>query len=364
MLPLPTPALELPDGSGPWPARVESVSSPREGHQRATIALLVEPAIRVALDAPRYPPIQPGDRIVVSGGVRPPPDDDYGVYLRRSGIAGTLRSRTLGVAPAGTDPVREIERLRRGAGDALALALPEPEAGLAAGILIGLRDRVDRDLAATFTAAGVSHVVAISGWNIAIVALLVDAALRSAPRRRRRLVTLAAIAIYTVFTGASASVLRAAAMAVAVTLARETGRAGTALHALALAVAVMLVIDPAIVGDAGFQLSALATAGLVVWATPITDWLRARSNRRLPEWLCVGLGVSLAAQAATLPVVLASFGRLAALSPLAEPRRRSARPSGDGRRRPGAGCGRSGMAGVPAAIVTVLAAQAGCRSQR
>ena len=65
VLPLPRPALDLPDGSGPWPARVESVSSPREGHQRATIALLVEPVIRVALDAPRYPPIQPGDRIVV-----------------------------------------------------------------------------------------------------------------------------------------------------------------------------------------------------------------------------------------------------------------------------------------------------------
>ena len=251
--------------------------------------------------------------------------------------------------------MREIERLRRGAGDALALALPEPEAGLAAGILIGLRDLVDRDLAATFTAAGVSHVVAISGWNIAIVALLVDAALRSAPRRRRRLVTLAAIAIYTVLTGASASVLRAAAMAVAVTLARETGRAGTALHALALAVAVMLVIDPAIIGDAGFQLSALATAGLVAWATPMTDWLRARGNGRLPEWLCVGLGVSLAAQAATLPVVLASFGRLAALSPLLNLAVVPLVPLAMAGGAVALVVGGLGMAGLPAAIATVLA---------
>ena len=59
--------------------------------------------------------------------------------------------------------------------------MPEPEAGLAAGILIGLRDRVDRDLAAAFTTAGVSHVVAISGWNIAIVAATVARA-----RRRHR----------------------------------------------------------------------------------------------------------------------------------------------------------------------------------
>ena len=67
-------------------------------------------------------------------------------------------------------PGRRLEVLRRGAADALTRVLPEPEAGLAAGILIGLRDRVDRELAADFTTAGVSHVVAISGWNIAIVA--------------------------------------------------------------------------------------------------------------------------------------------------------------------------------------------------
>ena len=63
---------------------------------------------------------------------------------------------------------------------ALAAVLPEPEAGLAAGILIGLRDRVDRDLAAAFTTAGVSHVVAISGWNIAIVAAAIGGPGRAA----------------------------------------------------------------------------------------------------------------------------------------------------------------------------------------
>ena len=74
------------------------------------------------------------------------------------------------VAPRPVDAAHVVEDARQAAATALAAALPEPEAGLAAGILIGLRDRVDRDLAAAFTTAGVSHVVAISGWNIAIVA--------------------------------------------------------------------------------------------------------------------------------------------------------------------------------------------------
>ena len=80
--------------------------------------------------------------------------------------------------------------------------------------MIGLRDRVDRNLAAAFTTAGVSHIVAISGWNIAIVGAMVGAALRGvASRRNRAVVTLAAIVLYTLFAGASASVVRAADVA-------------------------------------------------------------------------------------------------------------------------------------------------------
>jgi competence protein ComEC len=93
------------------------------------------------------------------------------------------------------------------------VVLPEPEAGLAAGILIGLRDLVDRDLAAAFTTAGVSHIVAISGWNIAIVGAAVAAAAGRIGRRRRSVLTIVAIAAYVMFAGASASVVRAALMA-------------------------------------------------------------------------------------------------------------------------------------------------------
>ena len=125
---------------------------------------LIEPdGPRVALTLPRYPVVEPGHRAEVAGSLRPPPDDGYGEYLRRIGVTGTLRSRGLEIVGERDGPVRALEALRRATGNALAAALPEPEAGLAAGILVGLRDRVDRDLAADFTTAGVSHVVAISG---------------------------------------------------------------------------------------------------------------------------------------------------------------------------------------------------------
>jgi len=218
-----------PDGDGPWRMVVESVGSPRDGQQTATLAIAGDgSAIKVAATLPRYPVVVPGDAIVVAGSIRQRPDSSYGQYLERIGAIGTLTSRTLEVEPASEDLGRRLEGLRRGAGDALTRVLPEPEAGLAAGILIGLRDRVDRDLAAAFTTAGVSHVVAISGWNIAIVAAAIAAMTGRLGRRRRSVVTILAIVTYVAFAGASASVVRAALMAGVVLLARETGRAGRA----------------------------------------------------------------------------------------------------------------------------------------
>jgi competence protein ComEC len=307
-----------PVGRGPWTMLVETVGSPRDGHQVATLRT-TEPGdggFRVAATLPRFPSVVPGDGVRVGGRVRPRPDSPYGQYLARIGAWGTLDGDSLEPLTGVGGPARAIEELRRAAGDALTVTLPEPEAGLAAGILIGLRDRVDRDVAAAFTTAGVSHVVAISGWNIAIVAGAIAAVAGRIGRRRRAIVTVVAIALYVAFAGASPSVLRAGVMAGVVLLARETGRAGYAAAALGWAAAVLVVLDPAIVGDVGFQLSSIATAGLIVWATPLTERLARVGGGRMPRWLAESLGISLAAQAATLPIVLASFGRLALIAPV------------------------------------------------
>jgi competence protein ComEC len=205
--------------------------------------------------------------------------------------------------------------LRRAAAAGLDRSIPAPEAGLAAGILTGLRDRVDRDLASAFTTAGVSHIVAISGWNIAIVATTLGALTGRLGRRRRSLASAAAIALYVAFVGPSPSVVRAAAMAGCALLARELGRPAGAASAMGLAVAGLLLVDPRSVDDPGFRLSVLATAGLIAWGTPLSRRLAGRAPGRLHAWVAESLGVSLAAQAATLPVILVDFGRLSLVSP-------------------------------------------------
>jgi len=308
------PPGDLPAGSGPWTARVTAIGTPREGTQRLTVTLDGPSGLLLAVSAPRYPAVEPGDLVRFDGSPAEPPEGGYGDYLRRTGVAGTVRSRSLELLGSAGDPAGLLERMRRAAGDALTVALPEPAAGLAAGILIGLRDRVDRELAADFTTTGLSHVVAISGWNIALVAGLVGALLAGRARRTRSGGIIVAIVAYTVLAGASASVVRAAAMAAVALLAREAGRPGTAAAALGWAVAVLVVVAPANAADIGLQLSAAATAGLIAWSAPIARALERRVPR-LPGWVREGLGVSLAAQAATLPIVLLSFGRVAPLSP-------------------------------------------------
>ena len=291
-----------------------SIGGTAEGHQRATLVLEPPGQGRVYARLPRYPVVAPGDTIGFEGRLQAPPDDDFGAYLGRLGVTATAEVRSLTIVRPSDDPV---ESIRRGADDALAAILPEPEAGLASGVMLGLRDRVDRDLAADLTTAGLSHIVAISGWNIAVVAGLIAALLHRWPRRRRALAMIAAIAIYTVLAGASPSVVRAALMAGVVLSARELGRPGRAAAALGLAALAMLIAEPSTVLDAGFLLSVAATAGLLAWSTPLTRHLATRSPTWLPAWIVEALGVSLAAQAATMPIVLVAFGRLSLVAPAA-----------------------------------------------
>jgi competence protein ComEC len=309
-------ALAIPAGAGPWVGVVETVGAPRDGNRPATIQLEGAAPVLVAATLPWYPAVVPGDRVRVHGSIRAPSPDDYGAYLARIGAAGTMRADTLELLPADDTLARTLEGVRRSASDGLDRALPEPEAGLAAGILIGLRDRVDRDLAAAFTTAGASHVVAISGWNIAIVASTLGALAGGVRRRRRALLMALGIVAYVAFVGPSPSVVRAAGMAGVALLARELGRPGSAAAALGWACTGLLVLDPTWVDDAGFRLSVLATAGIIAWGTQLTARLAGPDPRRMRRWVADILGVSFAAQAATMPVVLLEFGRLSLVAPL------------------------------------------------
>jgi competence protein ComEC len=277
---------------------------------------------RLLATLPYAVPVQIGSRIAVAADVEAPAafdGFDYPAYLARQGIGGLVRVREARVVGAVSQvgPAAIAAGARRWLLGGLNQMVPEPEAALGAGILLGVRSSIAPEIADAFAVAGLTHVVAISGWNIAIVAAIVGTLARPLEQRRggRWLAPAAAgatIAGYVVLTGASPSVVRAALMAGAMVIARLGGSRAHAASALALAALTMLLAAPSVLWDVGFQLSALATAGLILFAGSIEARMAG-----WPAWLREPMALTLAAQLTTLPVVVSTFGRLSLVAPAA-----------------------------------------------
>ncbi|MEO8246087.1 MAG: ComEC/Rec2 family competence protein [Chloroflexota bacterium] len=329
-------ATRLPDGPGSVTAAIGAgelaiaatvMDEPRPRQDRLQVVLAEVVADSVPLRGrllawlPRAAPLVPGDRVLIRSALELPPlleDFDYRAYLARQGIAAVARSFEVEViGHAGAGPADWLAGARHGLAGGLEDLVPEPEAALGVGILLGIRSGIDPGLEEAFARAGLTHVVAISGWNIAIVTALAAAALR--PLRRRpggrwteATATVVLVVGYVVLVGGSPSVVRAALMSSALLVARLGGTRSHAAGALALAALVMLLVAPPLLWDVGFQLSALATGGLLAFAGPID-----RRLSRLPPLVREPVALTVAAQIATLPVVLGSFERLSLVAPLA-----------------------------------------------
>ena len=276
-------------------------------------------ADRLLVWLPRGIDARSGDRLRISAQIELAEDFDgfaYREHLARQGIGAIARVRGAEVSASSGGPAVAMAALRGLLLGGLNGLVPEPEAALGAGILLGVRSSIAPEVNDAFAAAGLTHVVAISGWNIAIVTALVLALVRPLERRRggrwtTALIAASAVGGYVVLTGASPSVVRAALMAGAMLVGRLGGSRAHATSALGLAALVMLLVAPAVLWDVGFQLSLLATAGLIWYGRGIEDRLR-----RWPAWLREPVALTLAAQLTTLPVILVNFERLSLVAPL------------------------------------------------
>jgi competence protein ComEC len=271
----------------------------------------------VLLRLPRTAPYDYGDALQVRGTLRPPParDSGYGAALWRQGVRGTMDfPQVQALEAAGRpQPQAALHALRRRLESGIAAALPEPHAGLLVGVLLGGSATLPSDFRQDMRTVGLTHVVAVSGFNVTIVAAVLAALTgRLVGRRAGWPLAAAGVLAYTILVGGPPSATRAALMALLALGAESAGRPRDGLAALALAAALLAGWDPLLLGDLGFQLSVLATAGLIVLAAPLQAGLR-----RLPAWAAEGLAATLAAQAFVLPLQLATFHYLSLVSPLA-----------------------------------------------
>ena len=252
-----------------------------------------------------------GDRVEVAGKLESPPVLDgfsYSDYLARRGIVSVANSVRVELLTRGQIgfPLGALIALRDHLASVLSRALPEPQAGLAQGILIGLRANIAPTVLDAFNRTGTTHILAISGFNIAVVAgalsLLTRRILRRAPAA---FIAVLGIVLYTALVGAGPSVVRAAVMGVIVIAATYLGRQSQVLTSLAAVAALMTLLDPSILWDVAFQLSFLATGGLALVAPALS-----RALAPLPAFPRDTLAVTVAAQAATLPVVAVNFRQI------------------------------------------------------
>jgi len=283
---------------------------------------------QVLVTASCYDTFEYGDEVRVEGLLQTPPDFEhfaYREYLARQGIFSFIsRGAVSGVGERWfMHAVGALFVLRHRAGDVIAGILPEPQAALLTGILLGIDSGIPQALMDAFSATGTTHIIAISGFNLTIVSgILASLAERSFGRRWSFWIAGVGVALYTVLVGASAAVVRASLMAGVYLLGRHAGRKAHGPTSLAAAAILMTAANPYALWDVGFLLSFSATMGLVLYADPFSSFCQRRLERFLSAdrakqilgLLNDALIATLAASVLTLPIIMVHSGQLSLIS--------------------------------------------------
>ncbi len=274
---------------------------------------------KVLVFVPLYSDYKYGDFLLVRGTPETPPqfeDFDYETYLARKGIYSTLYYPEISVLDTGRgiEPMEWIYSFRNSIASVIDKTLPEPQASLTKGILLGMRSSIPQSTKDDFSHTGTAHLLAISGLHLSIIAgILIAVSIRIFGRKGYVYVwmTLAAIWIYAVLTGMNPPVLRSVQMISLFLAAELFGRQRSSIIALFFAVALMSAFNPRILWDPSFQLSFAAMAGLVFVFPPVQSFCRRIISSRLGE-----SGVSSTIAAVITDTFSVSFSALAAVWPL------------------------------------------------
>ena len=274
-----------------------------------------------------------GDRVVLSGYLSIPPDEEgfsYREFLKRKSIYAYLPKAEIDVIESNqaNQLLQIIFGVKTRAMKLIYQLWPDPEASLLSGILLGVESGIAEPVQQAFRETGTTHIIAISGFNITIVAGLFSRTFsRILNPRKAALAAVIGIGLYTVLVGADAAVLRAAVMGGLSIFAQQIGRRQHGLNAAALASLIMVIFNPQIPWDLSFQLSLSATLGLILYADLFAQRFLLFSSRILPMETAQGITqpvsefvlFTFAAQITTFPIMLYHFHSFSINTFLANP---------------------------------------------
>jgi len=282
---------------------------------------------KALIRVPRYQEYHYGDTLKLTGKLETPPqfdDFDYKDYLARQGVYSVVNYPEIEILDTGKGfkPLAWIYSLRNRLSQSLSLALPEPRASLAQGMLLGLRSNIPYSLQEAFSRTGTAHLLAISGLHLSIIiGISLSIGIWLFGRRYYIYIWLAFLAIwlYALVTSMRPPVVRGAIMGSMFLLAEFLGRQRTASTALAFAAAMMVGIELQVLWDASFQLSFLAMAGLIFFSPYLQAWGRKGVTAAvgkegaltsLSNIVIDSFAVTLSAILATWPVIAYYFGTI------------------------------------------------------
>lgn len=282
----------------------------------------VESGVKVLVIAPLHTSAKYGDVVRASGELRLPESFDagagrefnYPAFLAKDGVGYELSfAQVEMIGEVSANPVKAgAIWIKQTYLDGLAQSLGEPEAGLAGGITAGDKRGLGSELSETFRIVGLIHIVVLSGYNIMVVIQFLEWMLGSTRLWIRSSIAIMVAIFFALITGLASSSVRAASMAVIAMVGKATGRTYLATRALAVVALGMVLWNPFVLAfDPGFQLSMLATLGLIHVAPLFAErlgWVTERFGMR--EIASATLGT----QAAVLPILLYSSGSLSLYS--------------------------------------------------
>lgn len=272
---------------------------------------------RVLFTAEKYPLYEYGDCLEILASIEAPGeflDFDYGAYLSVRDIYGIVSfPRSVRFVGVKTNWFFEIVYLvRKEVLNRLNRIFPEPVSSFMAGLIVGSRKGISANLMQNFNAAGLTHILAISGYNITLIILIVGKMLGFLARGKRIFWSIVFIILFVILVGASASVVRAALMGIISVISLWFGRKYFVLRALFFSGFLMVLWSPqTLFFDVSFQLSFLATLGIILFAERIEKFLQ-----KVPEFFIIreNLKMTLCAQILTLPIILMNFGQISLVS--------------------------------------------------
>lgn len=269
---------------------------------------------------PTFPEYRHGTRVLLSGVLSEPgmiEDFNYRDFLKKENVHATMLRPEINVLLENQTNLfyAFIFRLKESLYSSLKKAVPYPQESLISAMLLGYKHGIPEQISENFSRSGLSHITAISGMHIVIVAGILIYALNAigANNRAKTLVVVITLSAFVVMVGSPPSAIRASVMASAVLFARTAGRLTNTYALLLFAALAMMVPNPFLARlDVGFQLSFMATFGIVYASQLFGRWLG-----KLPRALGILLSVSLAAQVFTMPLLIYYFGYVSIFSAVA-----------------------------------------------